>query len=278
MPLNCFDKMVLPVLTYGSEIWGTKYAGPIEAAHRKYCKYILKVSSNTCNVAVLGELGRHNLYVHYFCKSVRFWLFIVQDNAPRLRNSLYRMLKGLDDVNRHTWASEIKQLLCVYGFRHVWLNQGVGDNSLFIETFKQRLMDTSSQDWHSDVLNSRKLELYSTYKSQLSFEVYLTVDMYYKHKIAYCRFRCVNHNLAIEKLRPTHDRADRICQYCHDNGINIIEDKFHFILICPLYKHERSFYIQKYFTYPHQAVLISLLSSNCHSKIKRSCRFYISCY
>ena len=51
------------------------------------------------------------------------------------------------------------------------------------------------------------------------------------------------------------------------NGTNIIEDEFHFILICPLYKHERSFYIQKYFTYSHQAVLISLLSSNCHSKI-----------
>ena len=126
--------------------------------YRKYCKYILNVSSNTCNAAVLGELGRHNLYVHYFCKSVTFWLSIVQDNTPHLRNSLYRMLKGLDDVERHTWASEIKQLLCVYGFRHVWLNQGVGDNSLFIETFKQRLMDTSSQDWHSDVLNSRKLE------------------------------------------------------------------------------------------------------------------------
>ena len=102
LALELFDKMMLPGLTYGSEIWGTKYAGPIEAAHRKYCKYILKVSSNTCNAAVLGELGRHNLYVHYFCKSVTFWLFIVQDNAPRLRNYLYRMLKGLDDVNRHT--------------------------------------------------------------------------------------------------------------------------------------------------------------------------------
>ena len=72
LALELFDKKVLPVLTYGSEIWGTKYAGPIEAAHRKYCKYILKVSSNTCNAAVLGELGRHNLYVHYFCKSVTF--------------------------------------------------------------------------------------------------------------------------------------------------------------------------------------------------------------
>ena len=73
--------------------------------NRKYCKYILKASSNTCSAAVSGELGRHNLYVHYFCKNVTFWLFIVQDNAPRLRNYFYHMLKGLDDVDRHTWAS-----------------------------------------------------------------------------------------------------------------------------------------------------------------------------
>ena len=87
----------------------------------------------TCNAAVLDEIGRHNLYVHYFCKSVKFWLSIVQDNIPRLRNTLYCMMKGLDDVDRHT-ASEIKLSPCVYGCRHMWLNQGVGDNSLFIET------------------------------------------------------------------------------------------------------------------------------------------------
>ena len=48
LALNLFDKRELLILTYmyGTEIWGTKYAGPIEATHRKYCKYILKVSSH----------------------------------------------------------------------------------------------------------------------------------------------------------------------------------------------------------------------------------------
>ena len=33
LALDLFDKIVLPILIYGAEIWGTKYASPIEAVH-----------------------------------------------------------------------------------------------------------------------------------------------------------------------------------------------------------------------------------------------------
>ena len=97
--------------------------------------------------------------------------------------------------------------------------------------------------------------MYSMYTSSLSIENYFSVDMYQKHtcKVALTRFRCANHNLAINKLRPTHDRVDRICKYCHENNnVNIIEDEYHFIFICPLYTAERSFHIQSYFSHPSQ--------------------------
>ena len=215
LALDLFDKIVLPILIYGAEIWGTKYAGPIEAVHIKYCKYILRVSSSTSNAAVMGELGRYPLYIHYFCRCVKFWFNIIHNNAsePRLRTSMYNNLKRLDDNGRHTWATEIRYLLYRYGFGHVWLNQGVEDIPLFLELFKQRLLDTSLQNWHSDVMDNRKLETYSTYKIDFCLETYLTIDMYHKHRIEYTRFRCSSHNLAIEKLRPTHDRVDRVCKY-----------------------------------------------------------------
>ena len=106
-------KIVLPILIYGAEIWGTKYAGPIEAVHIKYCKYSLRVSSSTSNAAVMGELGRHPLHIHYFCRCVKFWFNIIHNNAsePRLRTSTYNNLKRLDDNGRHTWATEIRYLL-----------------------------------------------------------------------------------------------------------------------------------------------------------------------
>ena len=85
------------------------YAGPIEAVHIKYCKYILRVSSSTSNAAVMGELGRHPLYIHYFCRCVIFWFNIIHNNAsaPRLRTSMYNNLKRLDDNGRHTSPPEI---------------------------------------------------------------------------------------------------------------------------------------------------------------------------
>ena len=90
LALDLFDKIVLPILIYGAEIWGTKYAGPIEVVHIKYCEYILRVSSSTSNTAVMCELGRHPLYIHYFCRCVKFWFNIIHNNAsaPRLRTSI----------------------------------------------------------------------------------------------------------------------------------------------------------------------------------------------
>ena len=219
--------------------------------------YLVWVSSNTSNAAVMGELGRHPLYIHYFCRCIKFLLNIIHNNAsaPRLRTSMYKNLKSLDDNGTHTCATQIRYLLYRYGFGHVWLNQGVQDNPI-ISRCKQRLLDTSLQNWHSDVMDNRKLETYSTYKIDFCLETYLTIDMYHKHRIENTRFRCSSHNLAVEKLRPTHDRVDRVCKYCRDHGITVIEDEHHFLLKCPLYINDGSLYIHKYLTYPMMRFLL----------------------
>ena len=39
---DIFDKVVMPVLSYGCEIWGFHPAKPIEHVHKDFCKSILK--------------------------------------------------------------------------------------------------------------------------------------------------------------------------------------------------------------------------------------------
>ena len=47
------------------------------------------------------------------------------------------------------------------------------------------------------------------------------------------RFRCSAHILAIEKLRyRNQERNNRICQKCN---LNMIENEYHFLMICPFY-------------------------------------------
>ena len=89
--LDLFDKMVVPILLYGAEIWGTSHRETVELVQRKFCKYILCVSQGTSNAAVLEELGILPLSVQYKYKCVKFWLKIVHDNSIRIRNSVYKM-------------------------------------------------------------------------------------------------------------------------------------------------------------------------------------------
>ena len=54
-----FDKLMMPVLLYGSEIWGFYKAVDIEKAHLLFCKKILHLKKNTANYFIYGELGRY---------------------------------------------------------------------------------------------------------------------------------------------------------------------------------------------------------------------------
>ena len=56
------------------------------------------------------------------------------------------MLRNLDESGRITWASKVKNLLFRNGFGYVWHVEDVGDQTLFMRTVKQRLIDCSKQD------------------------------------------------------------------------------------------------------------------------------------
>ena len=66
----------------------------------------------------------------------------------------YLILKSLDNVNRTIWATKVRNLLCRYGFGHVWLALGVVDIDSFVMNFKTRLKIIH---YKSDTLRSRNL-------------------------------------------------------------------------------------------------------------------------
>ena len=60
MTLDLFDKMILPILLYGCEIWGFEDVGLIEVFYRKFLKYVLKLNKQTPNCMVYGESGKNH--------------------------------------------------------------------------------------------------------------------------------------------------------------------------------------------------------------------------
>ena len=51
------------------------------------------------------------------------------------------------------------------------------------------------------------------------------------------RLRCSNHSLRVEISRYTNNEQDKYCKYCYEKQIRVIEDEFHFVLVCEKLKY-----------------------------------------
>jgi hypothetical protein len=56
--IELFNKMVKPILLYGSEIWGfSKNIKCLEKVQLRFCKVLLKLKTSTPSYMIYGELG-----------------------------------------------------------------------------------------------------------------------------------------------------------------------------------------------------------------------------
>ena len=259
-----FDSMILPIVTYGAEIWGFTVYEKIEQVQYHFCKYVLGVSSNTSNHAVLGECGRHPLFIHYYLKCIKYWVKLLHMDNNRLPKATYNMLYMMDQNGKINWVTNVKNILYKYGFGYVFISQNIGNCDIFINSFKTRLMDCSVQEWSTGVNNNSKLNYYTIFKSMLEPEKYLSCIEIKKYKIALTRFRCSNHNLEIEiGRRQNINKQERLCKFCVKNGKNCIEDEYHFVCVCNLYQEIRTKYINYVKNYTQREFCMLMKTENC---------------
>ena len=75
--LDLFDKLISPILNYGSEVWGFHKAKSIETVHMQFCKMMLGIKQSTQNDFVHGELGQFDYQSLRYINIVKFWLKII---------------------------------------------------------------------------------------------------------------------------------------------------------------------------------------------------------
>ena len=106
-----FDQKIVPILLYGSGIWGLEHYDNIERVHLYACKKILGVKTSTCNTMVYGELGRFPLYIHSSIKAVKYWTKLISMQENRFPKKCYEMMKLYDKNGKRNWVTEIRELL-----------------------------------------------------------------------------------------------------------------------------------------------------------------------
>ena len=273
--LELFDKLVSPILNFGSEVWGFYKSSAIETVHLQFCKKNLGVKQSTQNDFVYGELGRMNYQSRRYIIIIKYWLKVISSEESKYIKQIYNSM--LNDLNlqplKQNWASSVKNLLSRVGFLHVWEAQGVGNENAFLNIFKQRIKDIFTQDWHSRLENSTRARCYLTF-ANFKYQKYLDFLNIVKYRKCLSRLRLSSHRLEVEVGRwvkpnkiPYENRKCRIC--------NVLEDEFHFLLECPLYDNLRKVYINKYYWRRPSMLKFVQLLSNEHGKTLKHLSVYI---
>ena len=153
-----FDRVVLPVVLYASEIYGHSDSciKKLEIFQRSLYKKALKLSKSTPSVLIYGKTGTTPLHITIEKRMIGYWLQIIMGSSSKLNYQIYKYVLHLDMQNIYStqWIRKIKEILQRCGLFHIWVNQ----HSIRIEDSKAirllictRINDQYEQTWHSSI-------------------------------------------------------------------------------------------------------------------------------
>ena len=113
-PKNYFDlldTLIIPILSYGCEVWGLFAADVIEKVQLRYVFWVLHFIS-TPNNFVYGDTGRLPLLIFRQYRVVKFWVDIVSGSRPAYVTSVYHQLLSDSSMDPTivNWASLVRDL------------------------------------------------------------------------------------------------------------------------------------------------------------------------
>jgi hypothetical protein len=262
-----FDSKVLPILLYGSELWGQSRYDSVERVLSYACKRFLCVDQLSPNAPVLADCGRFPVYIESCKRVVKYWLRILKMPQTRYVKLCYDMLLTKDTLGANNWVTKLRQMLQTNGFGYIWASQKCENENYFIALFSQRMTDQYLQSFYSILENSHKLIVYKHIKNNYLAETYCDVLSIKKFRHFYAQFRTGKHFLEIERGRyDGKEKGERICRLCNYGNI---EDEFHFVLVCHIYSDLRIRYLPNDFlTLPTFNKLYRLLSSKNETTIR----------
>ena len=277
---DIFDKCIVPILTYGSEVWGPYANECIEYVHSKFCKMQLGVGVNTPTPAVLGECGRDRMYVVCTVKCIKFWVRLISLPTETLLGACYSFLYNQSVLGKTNWASEVRNILFRYGFGWVWERQSVQNDGAFIRIFSERVHDCELQLWNSDMHSMPKLKTYRLFKEIREKELYLTLNIPRRLRVSLARFRTGSHNFEVERGRHYNMNVeDRLCRFCGTmNNLVCIEDEYHVLFHCIAYKDIRNMYIGEEICTRNLHNFVSIMKANNPQVIVKLAHFINSMF
>jgi len=213
-----FEQLIVPILLYGSEIWGFQNVYQLEIFYRSFIKRILHLNKGTPNCIIYGETGTSCLANKIHGRMINFWVRLLEGKQNKLSVAVYKLTRKLYDNNiyKSRWLSKIQEILDRCGLSNVWDESSELNGKWIVNSVRQRLLDSNLQNWNNDIFNNSKCVNYRIFKDTPTLEKYLyCLDP--KLRINLCKFRCANAKLPVYTYRTDIGQSENSspsCSHC----------------------------------------------------------------
>ena len=249
--LELFDKRILPIASYNSEVWGTicfpvneknkdlldipSSKNPIEDLQVRICKRILGVNDRATNWAVTSECGRLPTIITVMSKMTSFWVHLTTSESPILKAALQTSANLATAKNCRSWFAMLTRIFRFLGIEHILYTSDRQEIELQTKKVKRILRQKAEQQWretHTKTISAErtKLDLFCRIKNLIGISHHLVLPLSFKERRAISKFRTSAHNLPVETGRylGISDRAQRLCPLCNKD----IGDESHYLTEC----------------------------------------------
>ena len=236
-----YEQCVIPVLLYGSEVWGFESLASVEVFHRKFFKLVLKTFKFTPNCMIHGETNTVDIQTKVDIRMANFWLKL-KSGKMKISTAMCSLLSKLyeesNDQNLR-WPAKIKNILSNTELSYLWQVQ-VADYSYCKEEIKTKCKNNFLKKWKEEINSNSQCEFYKMIKETPKIENYLS-KLSYSLRINTAKFFIRGHHLPITNDRWNKDNnPDRFCKKC---DMNEIGDENHYIFSCEFFSPQRSKYL-----------------------------------
>ena len=156
MQIDLFKKLIVPILTYGCEIWGYNTLETVELFQRKFLKNTLKLHKYTANPIVYGETGTEPLRICIYNRMINFWHRTRVGDTNKISSILYKLVKTYydNDIYKTKWALKINNILDSMGRSYLWNFDRINTKQIK-EMTKRKLKDIYLQEWNTEINENR---------------------------------------------------------------------------------------------------------------------------
>ena len=242
-----FASLFLPILTYGTEVWGAYDKDDfnswekdiVEKTHVFFCKQFLGVNKRCPNAACRNELGRLPLKGLMEINVIKFWLHLENLPDDNIAKQSLQIAKELSVKNLFSFQRQKIDKLCK---RYKINISNLNDNSNCSKLISHLKLNVKNELIYHQIklLNTnRKLNFYCIFKKDTLKTEFLDTIKNPLHKKCINKFRLGNHKLRVETGRHTVPKTPenlRICSFCH---LDEVENEYHFLFSCTFYEEIR---------------------------------------